>query len=82
MSLRGEHIRAWRTWMSILAVAAVSARTAGAADHLIGHRTSVTSYGGNPVVGRLYKFIGPKPARTATRSPLHCHSIPVRMAAT
>jgi hypothetical protein len=57
MSLRGEHIRAWRTWMSMLAVTAVSARTAGAADHLIGHRTSVTSYGGNPVVGRLYKFI-------------------------
>jgi hypothetical protein len=41
----------------MLAVTAVSARTAGAADHLIGHRTSVTSYGGNPVVGRLYKFI-------------------------
>lgn len=42
---------------AFLAIAGVAERSAEAADHLIGHGISVTRYGGNPVVGKLYKFI-------------------------
>jgi hypothetical protein len=46
------------TWVTlVVAIALAGVRSAEAVDHLIGHKTSITSYGGSPVVGKLHKFV-------------------------
>ena len=55
---RGSVSRRATTWIgAFLALAVAAERSVEAADHLIGHGISVTRYGANPVVGKLYKFI-------------------------
>ena len=54
----GGVLRSATAWIAVcLAVTGAAVRSATAADHLIGHAVSTTKYGGNPAVGRLYKFI-------------------------
>lgn len=44
-------------WIGLAACAALGSVTAGAVDYPLGHKVSVSKYGGNPIEGRRFKLV-------------------------